>query len=52
VPLAPVVPLAIDRAVEDLLALRAPLVLQGLAFGGRAEGADVEQGFTLVFIAS
>ena len=50
VPLAPVHPLALDRAVEDLLALRAPLVLQGLSFGGRAVRANVEQGFTLVFL--
>ena len=48
VALAPVAPLAVDRAVQPLLALRAPLVLHGLTLRARAEGADVEESFTLV----
>ena len=37
VALAPVAPLAVDRAVQPLLALRAPLVLHGLTLRARAE---------------
>ena len=48
--LAPVVPLAVDGAVKALLARAAALVLDGLALGTRAEGADVEEGLALVLL--
>ena len=47
---APVVPLAVDRAVKALLALAAALVLHGLALGTRAERANVEKRSALVLL--
>ena len=47
---APVVPLAVDRAVKSLLARAAALVLHGLALGTRAERANVEKGAALVLL--
>ena len=48
VALAPVIALTLNRAVESLLAGRALLVLEGIAFGSRAITAKFEYGVSLV----